>query len=60
MAMVYGLNTVEPNTPQQQLDIINKAYNLILDKYDIGDAELNTFNLTELISINKMKATDCQ
>ena len=60
MAMVYGLNTVERNTPQQHLNIINKAYNLILDKYDIGNAELNTFNLNELISINKMKAPDCQ
>jgi len=58
MAMMYGLNTVDPNTPQNLVDNINAAFELIKIKYEVTDAELDTFYKSQLNSLIKIP-TDC-
>ncbi len=59
MAMMYGLDTVDPGTPQNFIDNINSAFVAIQAKYGITAAELNTFNLANLSSNNKLSTTGC-
>ncbi|WP_132532135.1 hypothetical protein [Pedobacter psychrotolerans] len=59
LAMMYGLDTVDPGTPQNFIDNVNSAFAAIQAKYGITAAERNTFNLANLNSNNKLSTTGC-
>jgi hypothetical protein len=59
MAMLYGLNTVDPGTSQSLLDNINSVFQSLKTKYGITDAQLATFNRENLNSVGKLPTTGC-
>lgn len=59
MAMMYGLKTVEPGTPQTYINYITASYEDIKAKYGITTKELEQYHKEQLTSILKMPQTGC-
>jgi len=61
MAMLYGLNTTDPNCPADVKARLNNIFTSVMTTYSITLSDLNTFNINNLnaTSSNKLPTTGC-
>lgn len=54
IAMLYGLDMVDPDTPQNLVNNINSVFATQIEKLGITRGDLNSFNIKNLNSTNKL------
>lgn len=59
MAMLFGLNTVDDNTPKASIDAIKEMYDAKMKQIGTTQGELNSFTLEHLNSPTKLSTSGC-